>query len=141
MCVLMARTYKERGSSRASGEGDVAVLVGGVLVAVVVGQRVVAGAERDGVGGVGLPAAGPGCGVVDVAHGWWPVAAFGGAATVLECRGDALGFGVEPGLAAQVEHGGGATEDGGDDPGLAGQPAGLPGRDRLAGVQGGDRVG
>ena len=38
-------------------------------------------------------------------------------------------------LAAEVEDLGLAAEDGGDDPGLAGQPAGLAGGDGLAGVE------
>ena len=48
---------------------------------------------------------------------------------------DPLGSGVEPAGAAEVEDLGLAAEDGGDDPGLAGEPSGWPGADAVAGVE------
>ena len=65
--------------------------------------------------------------VVGVAHPGWGVAAVGGAAAVALGEGDPLGFGVEAALPAEVEDLGVAAEDGGDDPGPAGEPAGLTG--------------
>ncbi len=46
-------------------------------------------------------------------------------------------FGVEADLAAEVEDAGLAVEDGGDDPGLAGEPAGGAGGEAAAGVDAG----
>lgn len=83
---------------------------------------------------------GPGVWVVSVAFSGWPVAVFGGAALVALGEGDALGFGVEPGGAAEVEDLGAGAEDRGDDPGFAGQAACFGGGDRLAGVEGGGGV-
>ena len=109
---------------------------GGVgLVAGVVGEGVVAGAEQPAGRGVGGSAAGPGVVVVGVAQPGWGVAALGGAAAVAVGEGDPLGFGVEAARAAEVEDLGRAAEDGGDDPGPAGQPARLAGGDAAAGVQ------
>ena len=65
--------------------------------------------------------------MVGVAEPGWGVAALGGAAAVAVGQGDALGFGVEAALPAEVEDLRGAVEDGGDDPGPAGEPAGLAG--------------
>ena len=49
--------------------------------------------------------------------------------------GRSLGLGVEAAFAAEVEDFRLPVEDGGDDPGLAGHPAGLAGGDLLAGVE------
>jgi hypothetical protein len=106
------------------------VAVGELLVGVVgvVGEAVVVAAEEDPVLQVGLPAFGPGLGeVVGLGPGGWSVAAFGAAAAVAEGEGEALGSGEESGFSAEVEDRGGAAEDGGDDPGAAGEPAGLAG--------------
>src|SRR4029078_5738802 len=108
----------------------------GHLVALVVGSGVVPGADHDGVA-VGVAAVGPAGGVVEVAAAGRFVAVFGLAAADLDAFGDALVFVVEPGGAAEVEDLGGAAEDGGDDPGLAGEPAGPPGGGRLRRVRGG----
>jgi hypothetical protein len=48
---------------------------------------------------------------------------------------DALGLGVEPDPAAEVEDLGLAAQHGGDDPGLAGQHPRLGRRDEAAGVE------
>ena len=80
-------------------------------------------------------AVGPGCVVVGVAHGWWSVAVFGGAAFVADAHGDALGACVAAAAAAEVEDLGSAAEDGGDDAGGAGQAAGNGGGDLAAGVE------
>ena len=74
------------------------------------------------------PAA-PGVRMVDVDPGEGPFAALGGAGVVGDREGPALGGGVQPALAAEVEGLGGAAEHGRDDPGVAGQPAGLAGGD------------
>ncbi len=65
--------------------------------------------------------------VVGVTQPGWGVTAVGGAAAVPQREGDPLGLGVETASAAEVEDLGVAAEDGGDDPGPAGEPAGLAG--------------
>ena len=65
----------------------------------------------------------------------WCVAAFDLAAAGFDGLDDALGFGGEAFLAAEVEDLGLPAENGGDDPGFAGQAAGGAGADRLAGVE------
>ena len=57
------------------------------------------------------------------------------AAALLDELGDALGLAVEPAFAAEVEDLGPPAEDGGDDPGLTGDPAGEGGGDLFAGVE------
>ena len=74
--------------------------------------------------GFAVAAVGPADRVVQVAHPGWAVAAVCFAAAGLDGLGAPLGLGVEPGRATEVEDLGPAAEDGGDDPGLAGQPAG-----------------
>src|SRR5690606_2902569 len=110
--------------------GQLSHVVGGV-----VGVGVVAGAEQPAVCDRGATAEVPGGLVVGVAHAGGPVAAFGGAALLLDREGDALGLGVEAPFPAEVEDFGVAAEDGGDDPGLAGQSAGQAGGDAGAGVE------
>jgi hypothetical protein len=68
-------------------------------------------------------------------HAGWGVAALDFAAAGLDGLDDALGFVGEAVGAAEVEDLGLAAEDGGDDPGFAGQAAGGAGADRLAGVE------
>ena len=62
----------------------------------------------------------------------------GGAAVVAESHREALGLGVQSASAAEVEGLGPAAQDGGDDPGGAGEAAGLGGGEVAAGVQGAD---
>jgi hypothetical protein len=127
-------------------EPDVAV---GEVVDVVaggVGFAVVVGAEESSVVEVGVAAVVPGGVVVGVTPGGGSVAAVGGAAALLDGQGDALVFGVQPAFAAHVEDDGAAVdeaaEDGGDDPGLAGEPSGLARGEVFAGVEaGGARTG
>ena len=90
------------------------------------GAVVVPVAEADGVVEVGGAAVLPSFDVVGVEPGG-VVAPFGRAASVADLEGEALGFAEESALAAEVEGLGGTAEDGGDDPGLAGQPAGHRG--------------
>ena len=80
--------------------------------------------------------------MVDVAKRGGPVAADGGALPVAVADRDPLRLGVEPGGAALVEDLGLPAENEGDDAGFAGEPAGLGGGDRVAGVEvGGSRCG
>ena len=74
-------------------------------------------------------------GEAQVAPAGWGVAAFDVAAAGFDGLGDALGFVVEATCSAEVEDLGLAAEDGGDDPGFAGQPAGGAGGDGFAGVE------
>ena len=74
--------------------------------------------------------------MVGVALAGGSVAALGGAGgSVAQGEGDALGLGVEAAGAAEVEDLGLPAEHGGDDPGPAGQAAGLGGGDDAAGGQ------
>ena len=109
----------------------------GVVVGVVVDALVVPVAQGDGVVEVGASAVGPGLSVVELAPGEGALAAVGGAGLVSEADGDPLGFGEEPGLAAEVEGDRAAVEDGGEDPGAAGEASGFAGGDGLAGVEAG----
>lgn len=54
-----------------------------------------------------------------VAHPGWPVAVLSRAASVAMRQGDALGLGMEAGLAAEIEDLGSASQNGWDEPGLA----------------------
>ena len=54
------------------------------------GSGVVAGAQQHAVA-VGVAAEVPGVGVVQVTQAWWPVAALGVAAFLLQGRDDPLG--------------------------------------------------
>ena len=81
----------------------------------------------------------------DQAWGWWVSHQAGGdgatvglALVVLEPDGFALGCGVQPAGAAEVEDLGLPAEDGGQDLGLAGEAAGLGGGDGVAGLEGRD---
>ena len=126
-----------RVGSRASVEGVLAGGEPGHVVALVVGSGVVAGADHDAVA-VGFAAVGPAFGVVQVGHAGWGVAAFDLAAAVasmvLTIRWASLS---KPFAAAEVEDLGLAAEDGGDDPGFAGQAAGGAGGDRSRRCRGG----
>ena len=114
--------------SRAAVVSEVAVGEAVVGVVGVVGEAVVVAAEQDPVGEVGCPALGPGFGeVVGFGPGGWSVAAFGAAAIVAQHHRGALGPVEQAGFAAQVQHHRGSAEDGGDDPGPAGEPADLAG--------------
>src|SRR5947199_10512062 len=62
--------------------------------------------------------------VVGVCPAGWPVAAGEGTSPVPQHEGAAEGSGGEAALPADVQHLAGAAEHGGDDPGVAGQPAG-----------------
>ena len=93
------------------------------------GRVVVPVAEQDTVGEVGRAAVGPGGGVVGLAPGCGDVAVLGPAAGVAQGEGLALGGGEQPGGAAQVEDLGLGAQDGGDEAGGAGQPAGFAGGD------------
>lgn len=75
-------TTARRFGSASSVEGDGAVEACLELVAGVVGQRVVSGAEESAVLGAGVAALAPGLVVVGVTHRGWPIAAVGGAAAV-----------------------------------------------------------
>ena len=75
--------------------------------------------------------------MVQLAPGVGAFAAVGRAGVVDQAHGDALGFVEEPLEPAEVEDSRLAAEHGGDDAGVAGQPAGLAGADRLAGVEAG----
>src|SRR3954471_9074567 len=86
---------------------------------------------------VGVAALGPGVFVVCLGPGWWAVAVGGGAAVVLVVEGDLLVLGEESFGAAEVEGYGVPVEDHRDDPGAAGQPAGLARADPVSGVDGG----
>ena len=77
------------------------------------------------------------------ARRWWWIshqakgrcAAGDGAGVVEQGQGAALGAGVQAAGAAEVQGHRVAVEDGGDEPGVAGQPAGLAGGDRDPGVE------
>src|SRR4051812_26846004 len=98
------------------------------------GPAVVPRAECDaGVDG-GFAAVGPLLGVVGVEAGG-AVAALGAAALVADDDREALGFGVQPAFAAQVQRHRRTAEDDRNDPGLAGQAAGQCGADLLPGVE------
>jgi hypothetical protein len=104
-------------------------LPGGVVRAVVVER-----AEELAVGKVRLAALRPGLVVVvGLAPGGWHIAAVGGAGAVAQAHRLALRRGEEASGAAEVEDLALAAEDDGDDARLAGQPAGLFGRDPVAG--------
>ena len=62
-----------------------------------------------------------------VTHTGRPITALRGATALLQGQGDPLGFGVEPGPPTEVEDLGLGAEDGGDDPGPAGEPPGEAG--------------
>ena len=98
----------------------------------------VVAAQGDGVGQVGASAVAPGVQVVGLGPRERDVAPVCGARVVGEGEGGALGGGEEPVLAAQVDRLGVPAEDGGDDPGAAGGPAGLAGGEGVPGRGGGD---
>jgi hypothetical protein len=105
----------------------------------VVGSVVVERAEELAVGEVGPAPGRPGLlGVVGFAPGGWDGAAVGGALAVADGHRLALGRGEQPGGAAEVEDLTLPAEDDGDDPGLAGEPAGLLGGDPVPGRGSGD---
>jgi len=106
-------------------EADLAAGEAGGLVGGVVGSGVVSRAEQAAVLDRCVAAGAERLVVVGVTHAGWPVTALRGATALLQGEGDPLGFGVEPGLPAQVEDLGVGAEDGGDDPGPAGEPPGL----------------
>ena len=111
---------------RPSVEADSSV--GGVLdeVAVVVDAVVVPGAEQHAVGEVGAASATPGvAGVVGFAPGGRHRAAVGAAGALADGEGLALRGGEESSGAAEVEDLGVPVEDGGEDGGTTGQPAGF----------------
>jgi hypothetical protein len=109
-----------------------------VLPVGVVDEVVVVAAEEAAVGDTGGAALGPGGEVVALGPGRGSVAALGDAAAVAQAHRDALVAGVEAAFPADVEGLGVAAEDDRDDPGLAGEPAGLGGGDGGAGIQGRD---
>src|SRR5690242_7434222 len=76
--------------SRPPAERHFSVLGAFELVAGIVGEGVVFGAEEHAVGDGGVSAVGPGVWVVGVAHRWGPVAVFGAAALVAEHDREAL---------------------------------------------------
>jgi hypothetical protein len=98
---------------------------------------VVVAAEGDRVLEVGVAAVGPGASVVELAPGEGSVAAVGGAGGVPGGERDPLGLGEEALGAAEVEDLGGAGQDRRQDPGAAGEAAGLGGGDPVAGVEAG----
>ena len=75
--------------------------------------------------------------MVELAPGVRDVAALSGAAGVAGGACDALGLAEEPLAAAEVERKTPTVEDGGHEPGLAGEQAGLGGGDQVAGVESG----
>ena len=100
----------------------------------VVGAAVVEGAQELAVLEVGLAALGPGFSeVVGVTEGGGDVTAAGGALLVAEVHRLAAGASEESRAAAEVEDLALAAEHGGQDLGVAGQSAGLLGREGLAG--------
>ena len=74
-----------------------------------------------------MPPWAQGLSVVELAPGVGAFAAGGGAGGVFEPFRQALGLGEEPGCVAEVEGDGLAAEDGGEDRGVAGEPAGFAG--------------
>jgi len=102
---------------------------------VVVDALVVPVAQGDGFVQVGAAAFGVLGAVVEFAAGVGAIAAGGGAGVVVQSGGDALGLGEGAGFAAEVEGDGVAVEDGGDDPGAAGEPSGFAGGEHLPGVE------
>src|SRR6478736_8844287 len=102
----------------------------------VVGEGVVSAAEEGAVGQVGCSALLPGGEVGAFAGGGGPVAGLHGAGAVLgQQHREALLLGEQAGSAAQVEDLARGAEDGGDEPVSGGEPSGLAGADRLAGVE------
>jgi len=94
---------------------------------------VVVVAEEREVGHIGGAAVGPVDDVVAVAPARWPVAAGEHAPTVADRERSPLRRGDRATGAADVDGHAGTVEHDGDDAGIAGQPAGRVGRDRLAG--------
>ena len=126
--------WARRRPSRAPGEADVAGGEALLVVVGVVGAVVVEGAQEQAVGEVGLAAFGPG------SWAWWASHQAAGMSqpSARQCRSRiarALRWAgenrrrVRPRSRISPV----AAEDDGDDPGGAGQPAGLGGGDRLAG--------
>src|SRR5690348_9413220 len=119
----------------ASVELDLAVRSGFVDVAGIVDLSVVESADHHAAFDVGPAALGPLIQVVEMGVAGPTVATLDDAGLVPEGDRDALRLGVEPGLAAEVQHLGPGADHRGDDSGLARQPAGGSCGDGFAGVE------
>ena len=93
-------------------------------------------AEQDSVFGVRWTLVAPRFQVVGFCPGGGPVAILDRAVAVLgDAHREALWLGVEPCLPSEIEHLGVGSEYGGDDTGVARQPAGLTSGEVLSRVQ------
>ena len=122
---------------------ELGVVVGGVepdLPGGVVDEAVVVAAEQDHVVQAGGAAVGPVLEVVGVAHQGWAGAVGEGAVLVAGDQGSPDGGGDQAVDAADVEDLGVGAEDGGDQVGVAGEPA-YGGGGEVEAVLGGRRAG
>jgi hypothetical protein len=106
------------------------MLEGGVVHALMMKS-----AQWDRLGQVGPAALGPGLSMVELAPGVRALAAVGGAGGVPGGKGNSLALGEEPLGSAEVERLRNATQDGGEDAGVAGDAAGLGGGELVPGVE------
>ena len=108
--------------------GDVVSLVG------VVDQPVVIATQGYREVQIGRPAFGPRMLVMQLRPREWSVTPFRGASVIDDREGGALGVAEEPVMSTEVEDLPRSTENGGEDPGLAGDPPRSTGREECAGV-------